>query len=162
MGGANLVPLAVFGLGVAGGALMILTDFSLVRSVRVLTASCEALAQPSLQDTCETTGGEAHSYALVLLGLFSFAMAYGAGLGASRPAAIALLAAGAIVLLIALAIDLPKAGETGAVGQDFEQAEAIRGVGVTFEILGAALAIAAGALRLFRPRREPGSEKLQR
>ncbi|MBA2505928.1 MAG: hypothetical protein H0V29_08290 [Thermoleophilaceae bacterium] len=156
---SDAIPLAVFGLGVAAGILMILTDFSLVRSVQVLTASCEALAQPSLQDSCETTGGEAHSYALVLLGLFSFVMAYGAGLGGSRPAAFGLIVAGAIVLLIALAIDIPKAGETGAIGQDFEQAKAVRGVGLTFEILGGLAAIAAGALSLFGPGAR--SEELQ-
>ena len=57
---------------------------------------------PSLADDCEQTGFERHSVALLLLGLLTFVMGSGAAFGRSRPAAVALIAIGVVVLGLAL------------------------------------------------------------
>ena len=59
-------------MAVAGALLMIASEFATLRSVKVLTASCSDLAEPSLRGSCVTHGGEEHSYALVLLGVVMF------------------------------------------------------------------------------------------
>ena len=66
-------------------------------------------------------------------------MAFGAGFGRSRPAAFALVGIGALVLLWALLVDLPVTDETGAIGRNFEGAEAAAGPGLTLEIVGGVL-----------------------
>jgi hypothetical protein len=80
-------------------------------------------------------------------------MAVGAGLGGSRPAAIALVGAGALVLGVALIGDLPDTSSTGQVGQNFDEAEASAGPALWLEIVGGVLAVAAGGLRLWSGRR---------
>src|SRR4051795_8589092 len=81
---------AVLLLGLTAAVLMIVSEFTTLRSVKVLTASCSDLADPSLRGSCVTHGGEEHSYALVLLGAVSILMAWGATVGRSRPAGAAL------------------------------------------------------------------------
>ena len=54
----------------------------------------------------------------------------------SRPAAIALVAIGAVVLAFSLIRDVPKANETGLVGLQYEEAEAKAGSGLYLEIAG--------------------------
>ena len=136
---------------------MIATEFLTIVRVEVLTASCEDLAAPRLAEDCVKTGGDQHSYALILLGALSFAMALGAASGRSRPAAAALIAVGLVVLAIAIAGDLPDTDKTGAVGADFASAKAEAGEGFYVEILAALLAIAAGVLGLMRDRLESRS-----
>src|SRR3954469_16654640 len=41
-------------LGLAGAVLMIVSEFATLRSVHVLTASCDDLADPSLRGSCVT------------------------------------------------------------------------------------------------------------
>ena len=135
-------------LGVAAAALMVLTEVSTLFEIEVETASCSDLADPDQADACETTGGEHHSFALIPVALLVVVMAVGAGLGGSRPAGAALLAAGAGVLAYALIGDLPDTTKTGEIGSNFAAAEAVRGNGLWFEIAGGALAAVAGALRL--------------
>src|SRR4051794_15980765 len=86
--------IVVLVLAVVGAVLMIAAEFSTLRSVKVLTASCSDLADPSLRGSCVTHGGEEHSYALVLMGVVSALMAWGAAVGRSRPAGLALIAIG--------------------------------------------------------------------
>ena len=133
-------------LSLAAAVLMVASEFATLRSVQVLTASCADLADPELRSTCVTKGGEEHSYALVLLGVVAAAMAWGAFVGRSRPAAIALTAIGIAVLVIALATDLPDAGKAGVLGERFEEANANPGPGLWMEIAGGALALVCGAL----------------
>ena len=150
IGAAAGVDLAVLVLGVAAAILMVVTEFTDIYSVKVLTATCKDLADPGLADRCAATGGEQHSYAFVVLGLFALVMAWGAGLGRSRPAALGLAAAGVAVLLIALLGDLPDTDKTGALGINFSQAETSKGTGFWLELVAGALALLAGALRLAR------------
>jgi len=139
-------------LGGIGSILMIVSEFSTLRSIKVLTASCSDLADPSLQGSCTTYGHEEHSYALVLMGLVALMMLWGAVFGRSRPAAVALIAIGAAVVAIALLTDVPDIHKTGVLGQRFDSARAVAGPGLWEELLGGALVLAAGAVAVAAPR----------
>jgi hypothetical protein len=160
--GLRPVFLVVLAMAVLGSLLMIAAEFSTLRSVKVLTASCSDLADPSLRDKCVTTGGEEHFYGLVLLGVVSLVMAWGAAFGRSRPAAAALVLLGAAVLVIALVTDVPDIHKTGVLGDRFDSAHAEAGPALWMEIAGGALVFAAGVValaagprrRVRRPRRE--------
>jgi hypothetical protein len=140
-------------LGLAGAILMVVSEFATLRSVKVLTASCSDLADPSLRGSCVTHGGEEHAYGLVLMGVVTALMAWGAAVGRSRPAGIALLAVGAAVVAIALITDVPDIHKTGVLGERFENAHAEAGPGLYLEIAGGALALAAGAMAAVARRR---------
>ena len=60
-----------------------------------------------------------------------------------------------LVLLWALLVDLPVTDETGAIGRNFEGAEAAAGPGLTLEIVGGLLTLAAGLVGLAGPRPAP-------
>lgn len=145
--------LAILALGGVGGILLIVSDFLTLYHVKVVTASCSDLASPNLRDACSTSGGGHHGYALAILGAIALVMAWGAAVGASRPAGVALLIIGAAGLLIALAVDLPDVHETGIVGTQFSSAKAEPAIGFWLEVAAAALVAAAGALRLVAPAR---------
>src|SRR3954469_12869408 len=134
---------AVLLLGLTAAVLMIVAEFTTLRSVKVLTASCSDLADPSLRGSCVTHGGEEHSYALVLLGVVSLLMAWGAAVGPSRRAAGALALLGAAVVVIALATDVPDIHKTGVLGDRFESAHATAGPALWMEIAGGTLVFAA-------------------
>ena len=150
--------LLVTALGLAAGLLMIVAEFSTVATVDVASGSCEVIndSSPEIADRCSLSGFERHGGALILLGLVAVAMAFGAGVGASRPAAAALIAIGVLVLALGLFLDLPETDETGAIGRNFEGAEGSAGAGLYLELIGGALALAAGALHLTRRGPEPG------
>ena len=135
------------------GVLMLLTEVTTVISVDLRNTSCEVIydSNPKLADGCSQTGFERSSVALLLLGVLTLVMGAGAALGRSRPAAIALVAIGVVVLGIALLGDLPASDDTGLIGRDYDQASASAATGLWFEVIGGALAIVAGALRLIRP-----------
>jgi hypothetical protein len=139
-------------LGLAAALLMVFAEVSNLYAIEVDTATCSDLADVDLADKCETTGGEQHSFALVLIAIMTAVMAVGAGLGGSRPAGIALLGAGVIVLAITLIGDLPDTTKTGEVGSNFTSAHAEKGSGFWFELIGGVLAVLAGALRLWSGR----------
>lgn len=149
------VAIVVFLAGTAGCVLAAISEFVTLRSVRVLTASCDDLADPSLRGACVTQGHEEHSYALLLMGIVALLMLYGAVVGRSRPAAIGVLAIGAAVLAIAFLTDVPDIHKTGVLGERFDSAKAEPGPGLWMEIAGGALMFAAGAMAaaLRRPRR---------
>jgi hypothetical protein len=137
----------------AAGLLMLLTEVTTVIAVDLRNTSCEVIydSNPALADDCSQTGLERSSVALLLLGLLTFAMGAGAALGRSRPAAVALIAIGVVVLGITLLADLPASDDTGLIGRDYDQAEASAGVGLWFELIGGILAVVAGLLRVIRP-----------
>ena len=144
--------LAVTVVGIAAGLLMILAEFSDIASVDVARGSCRVIndSSPEIADRCDLSGLERHGGALILLGLVTFAMAIGAGVGGSRPAATALIVIGLVVLGITLLLDLPETDETGAIGRNFEGAKGTAEVGLYFELAAGLLAIAAGSMRLTR------------
>jgi hypothetical protein len=132
---------------------MLLAEVTTVISVDLKNTSCEVIydSSPSLADSCNQIGFERHSVALLLFGVLTLVMGSGAAFGRSRPAAVALIAIGVVVLAIAFALDLPDSNDTGVIGRDYAEAEASAGIGLWFEVLGGALAVLAGALRVIRP-----------
>jgi hypothetical protein len=142
--------------GIVAGLLLVVSEFSTIASVQLRGGtSCEVIndSDPSLADRCALSGFERHGGAFILLGLMTGAMAWGAGIGRSRPAAVALMAIGTLVIALSLTLDLPQTHRTGAIGRNFEGATAKAGAGLYLELLGGALAAGAGAARLLR--REP-------
>jgi uncharacterized membrane protein len=135
------------------GTLMLLTEVTTVISVDLRNTSCEVIydSNPALADDCSQTGLERSSVALLLLGLLTFVMGAGAAFGRSRPAAVALIAIGVVVLGITLLGDLPASDDTGLIGRDYDQAEASAGIGLWLELIGGILAVVAGLLRVIRP-----------
>lgn len=139
----------VLGLGVLGGLLLVVAELSLIFQVDTLTSgTCEELADASVRDRCKANGLEQHSGALIPLGVLAAAMAVGASRGRSVPAAAALVVLGAVVLGIALLIDLPKTNADGLLEPFYESGKAKPGTGFYLELLGAGLCVAAGGLRL--------------
>jgi len=147
---ARAPALAVTGAGLLAAVLMGMADLLPIVSVDVASGSCEVIndSDPALADGCVQSGFERHGPALLLLGLVTAAMAWGAGMGASRPAAAALVAVGLVVLGIALLVDLPVTDDTGAIGPRFEGARAQAEIGFTLELAAGVLAVLAGAVRL--------------
>ena len=145
--------MAVAGLAFLAGALMLLTEVTTVVSVDLRNTSCEVIydSNPALADDCSQTGFERSSVALLLLGLVTFAMGSGAAFGRSRPAAVALIAIGVVVIGITLLSDLPASDDTGLIGGDYAEASASAGAGLWFELIGGVLAVVAGLLRVIRP-----------
>jgi hypothetical protein len=142
--------------GFAAGLLLIVTEFARLSYVTTITASCSDFADPGLRDRCLTVGHESHHYGLAILGVFVILMTFGAAVGGSRPAAVALLVAGLLGLGITLIKDLPKTNDTGQIGRDFVRGQAHKGNGFWFELVGSSLAVACGAFLTVRtpPRRE--------
>ena len=151
--GVSPVAIAVAAAAVLAGVLMLLTLVSTVISVNLRNASCEVIydSSPDLADNCSQTGFERSSVALLLLGLLTFAMGIGAAFGRSRPAAVALIVIGVVVLGITLLGDLPASDDAGLIGRDYAEATASAGAGLWFELIGGLLAVGAGLLRLLRP-----------
>jgi hypothetical protein len=135
-------------LGITAAVLLVLTEVTTLVEVDVETAACSDLADPDQADECDKTGGEQHSFALIPVALLVVVMAVGAGLGGSRPAGWALLGAGVVVLVIALAFDLSATNDTGEIGSNFASAEAVKGTAFWMELAAGAVALLAGALRL--------------
>jgi hypothetical protein len=143
--------LAVTAIALAAAVLMVLAEFSTIASIELtgLDESCETqLVDPEQRDRCSLSGFDRHGGALILLGLIAGAMAVGAGIGRSRPAAAALIAVGLVVLGLTLLRDMPELDETGAIGASFEGAKASAGSGFYLELIAGLLALAAGSLRL--------------
>jgi hypothetical protein len=151
--GLSPLAIAVATAALVAGVLMLLTEVTTVISVDLRNTSCEVIydSNPALADDCSQTGLERSSVALALLGLLTFAMGIGAAFGRSRPAALALIAIGLVVIGITLLGDLPASDDTGLIGRDYDQAEASAGIGLQFELIGGILAVVAGLLRVIRP-----------
>lgn len=137
--------------------MLVIGEFATVASVEVGSTSCEVIqdSSPELADRCELSGFERQPLVRTVLALGIAAMAVGAGLGGSRPAAVALLVLGALALGLGLAVDLPVTRETGVLGGSFEDAHGEAGPGLWLEIAAGLLALAAGAIALLprSPRR---------
>ena len=151
--GVSPVAIAVAAAALVADVLMLLTEITTVISIDVAVGSCDSIydTNPDLADDCEQKGFERSSVALLLLGLLTLAMGVGAAFGKSRPAALALIAIGVVVLGITLLLDLPASDETGLIGRRYAAAEASAGPGLWLELVAGALAVVAGLLRLLRP-----------
>jgi hypothetical protein len=154
--GASPLAIGVTAAGLLAAVLLVVTEFSTIASVELTNTSCEVIndSSPELADRCELSGFERNGGSFILLAVLAAAMAWGAGIGGSRPAAVTLTVVGAAVLLWALLVDLPEANETGILGRNYEGASGAAGPGLTIEIVAGVLALAAGAVRLLAPARE--------
>ena len=152
IGNADRLSLATTSLGTVAGVMMIVAELTTITSVNVAHGSCEVIhdSNPSLADRCVLSGLERHGGALILIGLLVLLMAWGAGLGRSRPAGIALILAGGIVLAIGILSDLPITDDTGAIGRNFDEASAKAGLGFVLELAAGVLAVLAGLTRVLR------------
>jgi hypothetical protein len=140
----------VFAAGLGAALLLVAAEFATVATVEVAGNSCEVISDtdPELAERCELSGFERNGGAFLLLAALAAVMAWGAGIGASRPAAAALCAVGVLVLAWTLLVDLPVSRETGAIGQNFEGASGSAGPGLWLELAAGALALLAGGVRL--------------
>jgi len=142
--------LALLGAGLSAGVLMIAAELSPIATVNVTgQGDCQLVANPGQRDRCTLSGLERHGGALILLGLATATMAVGAALGESRPAAVALVAIGAIVIVLALLLDLPETDEVGLLA-NFAGAHGEKGIGFWLELAGGLLAAGVGATVLLR------------
>ena len=146
---AGLLRWVLLAAGVAAGVMAIVAEFSTISYVTVVTATCEDLADPRLADRCQLDGTERHSYALALLGGFAILMAWGATVGRSRPAAVALVMVGLVLLGIGVFSDWPEAGRTGLIGEAYE-ATAHKGTGLWLELISGALMVLVGLAALLK------------
>jgi hypothetical protein len=143
------VSLGVLGAALAGAVLLIVSDFSTLVEIKVITVTKE-----------QFSGHEQHSWAMVILGVAAIPMAYGAARRRARPAMLGLVLLGTVALLIALIGDLPDTRSTGVIGERYEEAAAQAGTGFFLETAGAVLLLVAGVGGLMLlssqpPAREP-------
>ena len=133
-------PLALI---VAGAVLLIVAEFLTLREIKAVTAVPEG---------GRTSGGAHHGYALAVIGVVMLPMGYGAVVGASRPAAVAVLVLALAAAGVVLVADLPTLDETGVIGRTYDLAEAHPAIGFWLESAGAVLALAGAVLALVRTR----------
>ncbi len=125
---------------VLAALLLIVSEFLTLREIVAVTV---------VPPGGRTTGGSHHGYALAVIGVAALPMAYGATVGGSRPAALAVTALGAVALAIALIIDFPALNEEGLIGRTYDMAEASPAIGFWLELVGA-LGLVAGGLLVLR------------
>ncbi|MEA2144343.1 MAG: hypothetical protein QOI64_2773 [Solirubrobacteraceae bacterium] len=135
---------------IAAVVLLVAAEFSTVYEVTV--GSLEVVKR-------DATGGANHGYALLVVALFAVVVT-GLGLrGSARAAGLALVALGAVALVVALVVDLPDTRGSGRLPEAlaYEDARARAGIALGLEIAGGVLLLAAGGLLGFgRPGRGPG------
>jgi hypothetical protein len=143
-------------LAAVAGIALVVAEFSTLIRIDVATGSCKLIEEtnPTLADRCITTGAEHHGFALVAVGVLVLAMGWGAAVGASRPAAGALIVAALVTIGIWLFADLPNIHDEGLIGRDYDKAKASPGIAFWLELGAAVAAFVAGALALtLRPGR---------
>jgi hypothetical protein len=129
-----------------GIALLVAAEFSAV--VRVVVGSLET-------EKRSVVGHANHGYALLVVAIAAVPLLLAAVRG-MRAAAAGLVALGAVVLVVALAIDLPDTRASGRLPESvaFEDAQAKAGPGLALELAGGVALLLAGGLlvALGRPR----------
>jgi len=144
---------ALFALiAVTGAFLLVLSTFTTVVEIRVLTTS-----ELAGQDT-QISGGDLHGIVLVLVAGVALVALAGALRGA-RPAMIALATTGGSALAVVSVLDVPKLDDTGEIALLYENVSASASTGLYHETVGGALLLVAGVgfLVLRGARRSRGS-----
>src|SRR5829696_7304756 len=129
-------------LPLAGAALLVAGEFSTLYEVRVAG---------SVPPGASSSAGAHHGYALAVVAAAVAVMAFGAVIGRSRPAAIALWLLAIAALGIALLADRPVTDDTGLYGRTYDAARAVAGPALRLELAGSAAILAGAALILFVP-----------
>jgi hypothetical protein len=127
--------------------LLVLADFSQLSYRTIGIGACSDRVDPGV---CKTYGHDSHSYVLVVVGLLALVMAWGAVVGRSRAAAVAVGAVGVVVLFIALVIDLPKLDEKRGLEVRYNDVSAHTGAAFKLELTGGVLLLLVGGLALVR------------
>jgi hypothetical protein len=122
-------------------------DFSEISFRTIGIGACSDRVDPGV---CRTYGHDSHSYVLVVVALVALLMAWGAVVGRSRAAAIAVAALGVVVLFIALAVDLPKLDDKRGLDVRYNDVAAHTGTAFRLELVGGVLLLLAGGLALAR------------
>jgi hypothetical protein len=136
----------------AASLLLLLAEFSALYEINVITVTVKTVK-----------GGSHHGYALLVVAIAAALMAFGAVVGRSRPAAVALLVLAVVALVVVFAIDMPDLDETGLYGRDYEQAKASAGTGFWLELVGSVLLLlGALSILLFGPRASPEPRRSRR
>jgi hypothetical protein len=147
-------------LGLAAAVLLVVADLSEISSRTIGIGACTDRAGTGV---CSTSGHESHAWALVILAPLALVMVWGAVVGRSRAAALALAAIGATVLVIALAIDLPKLDDKRNLDALYDDVVAHTGPAFRLELVGGVLLVLVGGLALVRPEaREPRLRRRRR
>ena len=110
-------------------------EFSTLYDVRVVTAVPEGGSFAT---------GPHHGYALAVIAVAIAVMAFGAVLGGSRPAAVAIVVLAVGALAIALLVDLPDMDKTGLIGRTYDAAAREPRAGLYLEIAGGCVALVGG------------------
>ena len=124
---------------VGGVVLLLVAEFSTIISLQVGVAGC-----PSGQPCPKSTGYKRHLFALGLVAIVALPLAWGAAIGASRPAMLALAGLGAVALVLILLRDATHLHDTGVIGRRYEDARASAETGFYLETLGAVLLLVSG------------------
>jgi hypothetical protein len=143
--------LALAGLAAAAIVMLIVSEFLPLYKVLVGTLETEQRSE---------VGWRNHAFAMLLLGLAAVPMLLGALRGA-RPAMWALAGIGAVVLVIALTVDLSAARESGTLRESvsYEDAKAEPSTGFFVETLGGVLLLLTGGLLLLVTPPRPESSR---
>jgi hypothetical protein len=153
-------------LALVAAVLLVVADFSEISRRTIGIGACGERVDPGV---CRTVGHESHAFVLVVLAPAALLMAWGAVVGRSRAAAVALAVLGGVVLFIALAIDLPKLDDKRGLDvlYDAPSVEAHTGPAFKIELVGGVLLLLVGGLALLRARGEavawePGARRRRR
>jgi hypothetical protein len=134
-------------VAVAAAVLLVVADFSEISFRTIGIGACSDRVDPGV---CRTYGHDSHSFVLVVVGLVALLMAWGAVVGRSRAAAIAVAALGVVVLFIALAVDLPKLDDKRGLEVRYNDVAAHTGTAFKLELTGGVLLLLTGGLALVR------------
>jgi hypothetical protein len=146
----------VLGLSVAAAITLFFAELATLSYRTIGIGGCESRVNPGV---CTTTGGDAHGHALWLIALLVLVFGWGAAVGRSRPAGLAVLVCGLVALGIALIADAPDLSDIRGLDATYNDVHAHTGAAFALELVGGALAVLAGALGMRRrgtrsPRRD--------
>jgi hypothetical protein len=134
-----------------------LTELSTLSYRTIGIGGCDSRVSSGV---CTTTGADAHGHALWLIALLVLLFGFGAAIGRSRPAALAVLACGVVVLGIALIGDARGLGDLRGLEANYTSVKAHTGGAFLLELVGGALAVLAGVAGLRAAgRRQPSSAR---
>jgi hypothetical protein len=147
----------VFGLALllgafAAAALLAVADFSTLSYRTIGIGACPSRESAGV---CETAAHAQHGYALVIMAPVAFLMGWGAVVGRSRAAAVAVLVIGAVVLGIAVIGDRPTLDDSRGLEARYTDVKTHTGAAYRLEILGGVLLVLVGGLSLMRPAPAP-------
>ena len=130
---------AAAALAIAAVALLVAAEFTTVFAVTVGTL--EVVKRSA-------TGGANHGYALLVVALFALVATFWGLRGPARACGLALVALGAVALVVALTVDLPDTRGSGTLPESlaYEDARAHAETGLGLEIAGGVLLLVAGGV----------------